>query len=48
MHDVVLVLALDEVQPGHALIAGEAAHRGTDASLTLASGAVEAIGSPSC
>ena len=27
VHDVVLALALDEVHPGHLLVAGEAAHR---------------------
>jgi hypothetical protein len=50
VHDVVLALALDKVHPGHALIAGEPPQRRAEPnpSVILPSGAVEAIGSPSC
>ncbi len=48
VHDLVLALPLDEVDPRHALVDREAANRGTERLEILPNGAVEAIGSPSC
>jgi hypothetical protein len=45
---IVLALPLGEVEPRHLVAPGEPVHRGANASLIRASGAVEAIGNPSC
>ena len=48
MHDVVLALALGEIDPRDAFRLGELVHRPVNRSVIRASGAVDAIGSPSC
>ena len=47
VHDIVLTLALDENHPRNALGIGERRTAATNRSVSLASGAVEAIGDPS-